>query len=163
MTSIKIVALIILMPFLASGQKKSIDKLLKTYNTESVPYISVQELKMKAHSYVILDTRKKEEYEVSHLPKAIWVGENFNALNLDQFLKSKKEVVVYCTVGIRSEDFGEKMERSVSKKIHNLYGGIFAWKDAGYELLDSKNQPTDRVHTFSKNWQDYLKTGVAVY
>ena len=50
-----------------------------------------------------------------------------------------------------------------NQTVFNLYGGIFAWKDAGYSLKDSKNKTTMRVHTFSKNWEDYLKTGIPVH
>ena len=59
----------------AFAKAQSIDSLLKKYNKHSVPYISVQELAMNYEDYIVLDTRKKEEFEVSHLPNAIWVGE----------------------------------------------------------------------------------------
>jgi len=154
---------VLLIPFIGFCQKKSIDKLLDTYNTRSVPYISVQELKMNTDAYTILDTRKKEEFEVSHLPEAIWVGEKLEDAFLDSIVNSKKPVVVYCSVGIRSEDFGEKLERKTGKTAHNLYGGIFAWKDAGFKIVDTKGKSTQKVHTFSKNWEDYLRTGIPVH
>ena len=56
--------LALLLPLFGFCQKKSIDKLLETYNTRSIPYISVQELKMNLEAYTILDTRKREEFEV---------------------------------------------------------------------------------------------------
>lgn len=163
MSTLKITIFLLLTPVIFFGQKKSIDKLLQTYNSQSVPYISAQELKMKSDTYIILDTRKKEEFEVSHLPQAIWVGEKLKEEMLKDFINSKKSIVVYCTVGIRSEDYGEVLKKEMQGKIYNLYGGIFAWKDAGYDLKDSKNKPTIKVHTFSKNWEDYLKTGIAVH
>ena len=154
---------VLLIPFVGFCQKKSIDKLLDTCNTRSIPYISVQELKMNTDAYTILDTRKKEEFEVSHLPGAIWVGEDVNQFSDTQILKNKKPIVVYCSVGIRSEDFGEKLERKTGKTAHNLYGGIFAWKDAGFKIIDAKGKTTQKVHTFSKNWEDYLRTGIPVH
>ncbi|MDP5045528.1 MAG: rhodanese-like domain-containing protein [Leeuwenhoekiella sp.] len=163
MSTLKITLFLLLTPVLFFGQKKSIDKLLQTYNSQSVPYISVQELKMKSDTYIILDTRKKEEFDVSHLPQAIWVGEKPKKELLKDYINSKKSIVVYCTVGIRSEDYGEILNKEMQGKIYNLYGGIFAWKDAGYDLKDSNNKPTIKVHTFSKNWEDYLKTGIAVH
>ncbi|MEZ7494135.1 rhodanese-like domain-containing protein [Leeuwenhoekiella aequorea] len=147
----------------ANGQKKSIDDLLEIHNSRSVPYLSVQELKMNTDNYIILDTRLKAEYEVSHLPNAIWAGTNYSKADLTTYINSNKPIVVYCTVGIRSEDFGEKIIRKNNQTVFNLYGGIFAWKDAGYSLKDSKNKTTMRVHTFSKNWEDYLKTGIPVH
>ncbi|MFI8378550.1 rhodanese-like domain-containing protein [Leeuwenhoekiella sp. NPDC079379] len=163
MPQLKISLFLLLFPILSFGQNKSIDKLLQTYNSRSVPYISVQELKMKSDTYIIIDTRKKEEFEVSHIPNSIWVGEKPERNLLKSYLNLKKTIVVYCTVGIRSEDYGEKLNKEFQGQIYNLYGGIFAWKDAGYALRDSKNKSTIRVHTFSKNWEDYLKTGIAVH
>ena len=78
-------------------------------------------------------------------------------------MNSKKPVVVYCSVGIRSEDFGEKLARKTGKTVNNLYGGIFAWKDAGFKIVDAKGKSTQKVHTFSKNWEDYLRTGIPVH
>ena len=148
----------------ASWGQTDIDELLKQYNTRSVPYISVQQLKMGMSDYLILDTRKKEEYDVSHIPGAIWVSEKMNDSRY-AFAKAKKDqpIVVYCSVGIRSEDFGEQLAKKGFTNIKNLYGSIFAWKDEGYELQNKKKQPTDSVHVFSKVWGKYLKTGNKVY
>ena len=154
---------VLLIPFIGFCQKKSIDKLLDTYNTRSIPYISVQELKMSPEAYTILDTRKKEEFNVSHLPGAVWVGQKPEDAFFDSITNLKKPVVVYCTVGIRSEDFGEKLARKTGKTAYNLYGGIFVWKDAGLKVVDNKGKPTQKVHTFSKNWEDYLRSGIAVH
>lgn len=159
----KCFALLLVFSLSGYGQTKSIDQLLDTYNTRSVPYISVEELRMNQDDYLILDSRKKEEYEVSHISGAIRVGDRFDENLLSLISKTNKKIVVYCSVGVRSEDFGEKLQNRTSKSVSNLYGGIFAWKDAGFPILDNQEQPTNRVHTFSKNWQDYLKTGIAVY
>lgn len=150
--------------FCFSQSEKTIDALLSKYNTRSVPYISVQELRMSADKFQILDTRQKPEYDVSHIPNAIWTSEKVNdsllaTLNLDK----EKPVVVYCSVGIRSEQFGEQLKTKGFKNVKNLYGSIFAWKDAGYPVLDSTNVETDNVHVFSKIWGKYLKTGEKVY
>ena len=161
--SIKWILLAFFISLSTFGQKKSVDRLLDLYNTRSVPYISAEELKMHTEVYLILDTRKKEEYDISHLPRAIWVGENPKDSKIDAILASKKPIALYCSVGIRSEDYGEKLQKFTTQKIVNLYGGIFAWKDAGFKIVDHTGNPTEKVHTFAKNWQDYLKTGIAVY
>ena len=144
--------------------QKDIDKLLEQYNTRSIPYISVQELKMSTEEVQILDTRKFQEYQVSHIPKAKWVSETsndsiLNSLNLDK----NKPVIVYCSVGIRSEKFGEELKAKGFKNVQNVYGSIFAWKDAGYPVLDSLNLETNNVHVYSKVWGKYLKTGEKVF
>ncbi|WP_379952950.1 rhodanese-like domain-containing protein [Dokdonia sp. R78006] len=155
--------LLLLVSAVSFGQS-DMDVLLKQYNTRSVPYISVQELKMEMKDYLILDTRKKEEFEVSHIPGAVWVSEKVND-SIYAFAKAKKDqpIIVYCSVGIRSEDFGERLKKKGFTNVKNLYGSIFAWKDEGYEIQNKKKQPTDSVHVFSKVWGKYLKTGHKVY
>ena len=155
--------LLILSSLLASAQSE-IDQLLKEYNNRTVPYISVEQLYEKKGEYLILDTRKKEEYAVSHIPGAIWVSEKVDE-SIYAFAKAKKDqpIVVYCSVGIRSEDFGENLKKKGFTNIKNLYGSIFAWKDAGYSVVNQNQQTTDSIHTFSRIWAPYLKTGIKVY
>ncbi len=154
---------ILLVTCLAFGQS-DMNLLLKKYNTGSVPYISVQELKMNKGIYLILDTRRKEEYDVSHIPNAIWVSEKVkDTVDALSALDKDQPIVVYCSVGIRSEDFGEKLQKQGYTNVKNLYGSVFAWKDAGYQVVNAKGKITDSVHVFSKVWGKYLQTGVKVY
>jgi predicted sulfurtransferase len=52
---------------------------------------------------VYLDAREKEEFDVSHIKGAIFVGyANFDMMNLPVFNK-ETAIVVYCSVGYRSE------------------------------------------------------------
>lgn len=151
-----------MMPLALLSQEKDIPSLLRDFNQLTVPYISVQMLQMDYQEYTVVDTRKKEEYEVSHLPKAIWVGEKYDEKKFHGFPKDTK-IVVYCSVGIRSEDYGEEMLEDGFSKVYNLYGSIFSWKDAGYQVVDQNNQPTEKVHVYGKKWAKYLKTGKKVY
>lgn len=162
-SKITITFLCILFSGLVSGQS-DMDVLLRQYNTRSVPYISVQQLKKEKKNFLILDTRKKEEYDVSHIPEAIWVSEKVDD-SIYAFAKANKDqpIVVYCSVGIRSEDFGERLKKLGFTNVQNLYGSIFAWKDEGYEVYNAQEQQTDSVHVFSKVWGTYLKTGKKVY
>lgn len=143
--------------------QKSMDELLDKYNKETVAYITVSELKDNLDSYLILDTRLKEEYEVSHLPGAIWVSETVND-SVYAFAKAQKNkpIVVYCTVGVRSEDFGEALQERGFTDVHNLHGSIFSWKDAGLPIENKKGKATDSVHVYSKEWAKYLRDGVKV-
>lgn len=159
--------LVVILMFLSnwfSSNAQSIDSLLQRFNSRSVPYVSVQELKMDMDKYLIFDTRKKEEYAVSHIPNAVWVSEKVDD-SIYAFAKAKKEqpIVVYCSLGIRSEAFGEKLKKLGFTNVKNLYGSIFAWKDEGYEVIDESGMETDSVHVFSKVWGKYLKTGKKVY
>lgn len=145
-----------------SGQ--SLKKLLKKYNTESVAYASVAFVKANS-SFVLLDAREQKEYDVSHLKNAIQVGyDHFDLAKTTSKLTDKNAtIVVYCSVGIRSEDIAEKLQKAGYKNVFNLYGGIFEWKNKQNIVVDSLNNPTEKIHTFSKEWSTWLKKGIKVY
>jgi len=146
--------------------QKTLDDLLEQYNTRSVPYISVDELRMLQMNsdIIILDSREIEEYEVSHLKDARYVGYNdFSTSDISEEIKDKETpIVVYCSLGIRSEEIGEKLKKAGYTKVKNLYGGIFEWKNKGYTVINQKNIATDSVHTFSKPWSKWLLKGIKV-
>ena len=143
----------------------NLSKLLKKYNQESIPYISVQELAISKTSAVLLDAREPEEFAVSHLKNAICVGyEDFNLKTVTNSIKNKdQDIVVYCSLGIRSEDIAIKLKKEGYKNVKNLFGGIFEWKNNNLKIYNQKNQTTDSIHAFSKKWSKWLKKGIKVY
>jgi len=145
--------------------QKSISKLLKKHNTESIPYISVEELAMPNSDAVILDSREIKEYEVSHIKDAIQVGYDFFDIEAveKQVTDKSKTIVVYCSVGIRSEDIGEQLKKAGYTNVYNLLGGIFEWKNNDYAVYNNEDEPTENVHTFSKEWSKWLLKGIKIY
>ncbi len=147
--------------------QEPIDKLLSKYNSHSIPYISVEELKMQTENekVFVLDSRELEEFEVSHLKNSTFVGyNNFSVANVVSKIKNKNApIVVYCSLGIRSETISEKLKNAGYTNIKNLYGGIFEWKNKGYSVYDSSNKETQKIHAFSKHWSKYLHKGEKVY
>jgi rhodanese-related sulfurtransferase len=152
------------LPFFSFGQK-TLEELLKVHNNNAVPYISVQELAMPKTEAVILDAREPEEYKVSHLKDAIFVG--FNTFDLEtttpQLHNKQQHIVVYCSLGIRSETIAEKLKKAGYTNVYNLYGGIFEWKNEDFPVYNAAEQETDSVHAFSKVWGKWLLKGVKVY
>jgi predicted sulfurtransferase len=71
-------------------------------------------------------------------------------------------IVVYCSIGVRSEDIGEKLQKAGFTNVKNLYGGIFEWKNQGNPVYKNKME-TDSVHTFNKQWGKLLDKGIKVY
>jgi len=130
----------------------------------SVTDIEVKNLKTNLLDYVILDAREKAEYNVSHLEGAIWVGyEDFNLERVKTVPKDAK-VLIYCSVGYRSERIGEGLQKAGYRKVYNLYGSIFSWINAGYPLVDKNNQPANQVHGYNQRWGKWVKDkGVVVY
>jgi rhodanese-related sulfurtransferase len=145
--------------------QKSISKLLKKYNTESIPYISVEELAMPNSDAVILDSRELKEYEVSHIKNAIQVGYDYFDIETveKQITDKSKTIVVYCSVGIRSEDIGEKLKKAGYTNVYNLFGGIFEWKNKDQTVYNLEEETTEDVHTFSKTWSKWLTKGTKIY
>lgn len=147
------------------GQEK-LDNLLKTWNTRNVPYMSVETLAMPKTNIVLLDAREIEEFKVSHLQNAICVG--YNSFNLKETLSKLSQdkntkIVVYCSLGIRSETIAHNLIQAGYKNVHNLYGGIFEWKNNGFQVVDTLEKPTEKVHAFNKSWGKWLKKGEKVY
>ena len=145
--------------------QESISELLKKYNNETIPYISVQELALPDEEVIILDTREIKEYNTSHLQNALHVGYDFfdMASILENIKDKSSKIVVYCSVGIRSEDIAEKLKKEGYTNIYNLFGGIFEWKNNDFIVYDEHNQPTENVHTFSKKWSSWLIKGNKIY
>ena len=145
--------------------QNNLSELLKQYNSNTVPYISIQELAMPKTKALIFDAREPQEYAVSHLKNAISVG--YNTFNIEMietgFTDKNQMIVVYCSVGIRSETIGEKLHKAGYKNIYNLYGGIFEWKNNGFQIFDSNGKETDNVHVFSKAWGKWLTKGIKIY
>lgn len=147
--------------------QKTLDELLNTYNTRSIPYVSVEELRMRQlnDNVIILDAREIDEYNVSHIQGAKLVGfNNFSSDKISEEIVDKNTpIIVYCSLGIRSEEIGEKLCKAGFTNVKNLYGGIFEWRNKDFPVLDSVEKETDSIHTFSKLWSKWLLKGVKVY
>lgn len=148
-----------------SHSQKSLSELLNTYNTNKIPYITAQQLAMPKTKAIILDAREIREYEVSHIKGAIHVGfKQFNLKKTRQHLgDTKQSIVVYCSLGVRSETIAEQLKKAGFHSVKNLFGGIFEWKNNNFPIYDIQEKETDRVHAFSKEWSEWLKKGVKVY
>lgn len=156
---------ILILAFVSTAlSQKNLDRTLKIMNSETVPYVQVEELN-SLENKVVLDTRKKEEFEVSHLKNAIWVGyEIFEDEKVTSQVSDKDTpIIVYCSIGVRSEDIGEKLQKAGYTNVKNLYGGIFEWKNKGRTVYNTSAIETDSVHAFDKQWGKLLKKGIKVY
>lgn len=163
MRDAKILVITVLI-LLLSCAETSIDSALRKYNKGTVPYITVAELAGN-DQYLILDAREKEEYNVSHIPGALWVGyDSFTTKNLGTVSQqADTSLVVYCSVGVRSEDIGERLIKNGFTDVKNLYGGIFEWKNQGMTVIDSAENSTQNVHAYSKYWGNLLTDANKVY
>ena len=141
---------------------KAYDIMLQGLLSHSVKEVSVNEVKDKKE-VVFVDARERKEFEISHIKDAIFVGYDSLDLNPMEKVGKNKELIVYCSVGYRSEKVSEKLEKMGFKNVSNLYGGIFEWKNQGLPLVTIENKTTEEVHAFSKVWGIWLNKGKKVY
>ncbi len=140
----------------ASCENEAFDKAVSRWLSLSVPTQSVEDLATGTDSILILDAREKEEFMTSHIEGARHIGyDDFDISILDDVAKDKK-IVVYCSIGYRSEKIGEKLQQAGFKDVKNLYGSIFEWANKGYPLVDAQELPTKKIHTYNKRWSKWM-------
>jgi rhodanese-related sulfurtransferase len=162
----KIVCLALLALACSATAQSDYDKKLKSLYRNTVKTIRPAELKSllaKGEKVVLLDTRAPEEFNVSHLNGARFL--NYNSYSTEDLKKLSKteKIIVYCSVGYRSERVGEKLQKLGYQNVYNIYGGIFEWKNEGLPVVNNQNNATDSIHTYNKNWSKWLIKGIKVY
>ncbi len=145
----------------AQKNAETFDDMLKGLLDYSVPYVTVEELK-GLDNPILLDAREKSEFEVSHIEGARWVGYNTFSSKRVADLNKKDTIVIYCSVGYRSEKIGEKLQNLGFSNVYNLYGSIFQWVNEGNSVVNDKGA-TKNVHAFDKDWGKWLLRGTKVY
>lgn len=142
------------------AQNTDIDTEVRKLYKNTVPVLRPEQVRT---AHVILDARERGEYDVSHLRGARWVGhEDFNLKRVSRISKTDT-IIVYCSIGYRSERVGEKLLKAGYTKVFNLYGGIFQWKNSGHAVVDANNDTTERVHCYDRSWSRFLMKGEQVY
>jgi len=111
---------------------------------------------------LIFDVREEDEFKVSHIPGAIRISPSAWGWSFlrDHGDKVKgKNVVFYCSVGVRSSIMAERVQDGLAErgalKVQNLNGGIFAWHNEKRSLIDAKGN-TSFVHPYDKHWGSLL-------
>lgn len=135
---------------------------LKALIPDHTPHLSANKLyEIQQDTIVILDTRSLEEYNVSHLKGAQWVGyEEFTMDKINSFARDTT-VVLYCSVGYRSDVVGKQLQEAGFQHVYNLWGGIFAWVNNDFPVYH-KNIITEQIHPYSTSWGFWLTKGEKV-
>lgn len=146
----------------AHVESKSFDLMLSTLLKHSGKEVGVEDITADSTT-IFLDSREKKEYDVSHIKNAIWVGyEDFNLSRVADIPKDAK-IIVYCSVGYRSEKITEKLTEAGYNNVSNLYGGVFEWVNEEKPVVDTAGNTTNQVHAYSKKWGIWLNEGEKVY
>ena len=132
------------------------DKKVANTLSHTVDFISPKELaKIKGQSFV-LDTREQEEYDISHIPNAHQTS--YTDFDIQPYLSLPRDttIVVYCSIGYRSEKIGEKLQKAGFTKVFNLYGSLFEWANQDFPLENAEGSITNEVHTYNKKWSQWV-------
>lgn len=153
-----------LFSFSVSGQIKSkaYSELLDTLLSHSVQEINIQEAFLIKGNAIFIDAREPNEYAISQIENAIFVGYDDFDINSMKNISKDHKIIVYCSVGYRSEKIAEKLINKGYTDVSNLYGGIFEWKNQGHDVYNSSIS-TENVHGFNKAWGVWLNKGEKVY
>ena len=146
---------------ISKGQSMPYQVLLKGLYDASFPVVKPEQIS-NLSNYQVLDAREKVEYQVSHLQNALWVGHDTFNLKAVEKLDKAKPILIYCTVGARSEKIGKILQKEGFSRVYNLYGGIVHWVNEGRPVF-ANGKPTLQVHTYSKPWSIWLTKGEKVY
>jgi rhodanese-related sulfurtransferase len=109
-------------------------------------------------SVLLLDARERAEFEVSHLPGAVWIGPAGAELAVLGPLPLERPMVVYCSVGWRSAEATRLLRQAGAGRVENLSGSIFRWANEGRPLVDAAERPTTTVHPFGPVWRFLLRS-----
>lgn len=131
--------------------------LLQTLLHGDVKKIEVSEIK-NPEKYIFIDARTPEEFNISHVQNAIRGGfDDFDTEKIKN-ISHLQNIIVYCSIGYRSEKITRKLNELGYVNAVNLYGGIFEWSNQGKPLYDNFNKPTYKVHPYNKIWSIWLNS-----
>lgn len=147
----------------AQVKSASFNFILTVLLSSKTPAINIQEASTPGNHYLFLDAREYKEYQVSHIANARFVGDKSFNLKLVEDLPKDKPVIVYCSIGKRSENVTLKMKKAGFTNVKNLYGGIFEWVNQSHPVYNKINKVTDSVDAYSKFWGKWLNRGIKVY
>lgn len=144
--------------FFAVGQESDYDKMLKDMYSYTVPLVQPDMVQpwMKEKNTYFLDTRELSEYRISHIQDAVAVGYDDFDISTTQNIPKNAKVVVYCSVGYRSERIGELLIQAGYEHVYNLYGGIFNWVNQGFDVYNDKGE-VQKVHAYDKEWGKWVQ------
>jgi len=143
------------------GQSLAYKTLLSTYYDKNFPLV-YPEQKDLLNKAVLLDTREPEEFAVSHLKRARLVGYDAFDLGTLKDIPKSQPIVVYCSIGARSQDIGKRLADAGYREVYNLYGGIFHWVNQGKPVYTGQKETT-KVHAYSRTWGIWLSQGEKIY
>jgi molybdopterin/thiamine biosynthesis adenylyltransferase/rhodanese-related sulfurtransferase len=107
------------------------DQFCGALETETVPQISVQELKQKMDTHEaleLIDVREPFEFQIARIDGATLIPLGEIAERADE-LQREEPIVIHCHSGRRSAQAVRLLQQRGFTNVYNLEGGIDAWSD----------------------------------
>lgn len=142
-----------------SQKPQSFEEMCARYVKGSVALLHRDTITNNLSDYLILDARELKEYEVSHLPQAVYFGSVKPDMELLKDKDTNTAILVYCSIGYRSELIGEKIKSYGFQNVYNLSEGIFGWANNSLQLVNAQGKTT-MVHGYNKRWGKWLNASV---
>lgn len=135
----------------------------------TVQYVSTEKLLTQYNDSntdlpIIIDVRKPEEFQISHLRSALNLetGVSISQMFESNSLNKNTPIIVYCSVGYRSASVASELQELGFTAVQNLKHSIFEWAEKGYPLIDSVGE-TDKVHPFNRAWGALVDESLHAY
>ena len=131
-------------------------------HSEYLPETIEEFKKLNKQSIYLLDTREEEEFSVSHIKNARNVGYFWFDMRKVYDIPKNSKIILYCSVGYRSEKIAHKLFDAGYKNVFNLYGGLFEWVNQGNPIYTNNGVQTSEIHTYDKEWARWVNRGTKV-
>ena len=134
------------------------------YKFPDVSNISTEEVShLDQDKTILVDTRKKEEYDVSFIPRAVHLefpaSEDDVAKFVSEHVRDDTEnVVCYCSLGYRSSIVAGLVTKHLKEhnmtniNVYNLEGSIFKWVNEDRPVLNTRLETVHYSHPFNIMW-----------
>ncbi len=121
-------------------------------------------LEAPATNVVLFDVRTVREFNVSHIAASVRVDPEMKPEEFQKrfaHMMFERDVVFYCSVGLRSCAFAERMRSAAVEAraghVRNLRGGVFRWHNERRPLVNSDGS-TDEIDPFNAYWSRFLRS-----
>ncbi len=98
---------------------------------------TAQRLLKERRNVFLLDVRTPGEYQQMRLADAHLIPIDQVSQRLNE-IPQNRPVIVYCAVGSRSAQVFNFLTRRGYQEVYNLEGGIYAWAQKGYPILQGR-------------------------
>jgi rhodanese-related sulfurtransferase len=155
---------LLFVPCLLIAQRPGFFEMVDSY-TNDFPTVTPKllENEWSSGAVLLLDAREPSEYRVSRIPGARFIGVSLNYEKIRESTPLDTPIVVYCSVGARSQDVAIRLKAMGYTNIRNMYGGIFYWAGLGFPMEDHQGNRTIQVHGYNTEWGKWVWNATAVY